>query len=76
MQVQEVDVIRLQLLKRIANRQMQTFLVIAAKVQRLLFTQLIRLVARGELGGDDHLVAVVMLLHPLADPLLAFFALV
>ena len=33
-------------------------------------------VASSVFGGNDHLVAVSLLLHPFADPLFGFFALV
>jgi hypothetical protein len=49
---------------------------IALEVLLNLLRRRLRPKACGKLGRDNHLIAVVLLLHPLSDPLLGFFTLV
>jgi hypothetical protein len=76
-QVQDVDPLGVELLERVAERDVQGALMVAGRVDGAqTFALLVADVVAGELGCDDHLVSVATLLHPLADPELGFVVLV
>jgi len=54
----------------------QALLVVAGEVDRLALAVLVRVVRGGELGSQDDEVAVLLLLHPLADPALGLLVLI
>lgn len=68
MNVEEVNIIRLQLLQTGGKGEMQRLGSIAGRVDSVLFLAVEDTVGRGELGGQNKLVTVVALLHPLSEP--------
>lgn len=76
MHPEEVDVCGLELLKGGSDGDMQGFCAVAHGVDDDFFVA----VAGAECGrvfcGDDHLIAVLALFHPFADPLLGLLGLV
>ena len=72
MDVEDVDVARLELLERGVDRDLERLAVVAAVVG---LVGAVASVAGGSLRGNDHLVAVASLLHPLAEPLLRLLVL-
>jgi len=64
--VEDVNPVGLQLLERVAEGDVQGTLVVAAGVNAgCAFPFVVTGVVGRELGGDDHLVSIVPLLHPL-----------
>jgi hypothetical protein len=75
--VQDVDPLGVELLERVAQRDVQGALVVAGGVDGAeAFALFVADVVAGELCGDDHFVAVAALFHPLADPELGLVVLV
>lgn len=75
-QIQNVNVVRLEFGQAVPQTDMKRALVVAGVVDRLALTVLLHLVAGGELGGNDHEVTVLLLLHPLSNPLFRLLILV
>lgn len=74
--VKQINVIRAELLEAVRKADVQALGMIALEVRFDLLRRVLGFVAGRELGGNDHLVAVVLLGHPLADPGFGFFVLV
>ena len=75
MDVQQIDIVGFELLERSVDRGVKRLGVVTS-VARGVDAFVGALEVSGELGRDDHLVAVASLLHPIADPHLGFFVLV
>ena len=73
--VEQVDVARLEFLQAGLERDVQAFRVVA-RVVLLELDRSGRRIGRGELGGEDDLVAVLAGFHPFAEPFLGFLHLV
>lgn len=76
--VQQVNVVCLELSQRSLNRDLERFRVLALVIDHpfwRVWSTRIR-VRGGVFGRDNHLLAVLARLHPLADPFLRFLALV
>jgi hypothetical protein len=77
MNVQQINIISTQLLQRTVDRNVHGLEGIADKVRlKGLCITRVTAVSSGVFGGNNHLIAVSFLLHPLANPLLRFFALI
>lgn len=74
--VEQVDVISLQLLQTGINGDSQTLRVVALEVGLDLLVGADSAISGRKFGGNHHLIAILALLHPLADPGLGFLALV
>ena len=75
MQVQDVDIARLQLFQTSFEGHLHALRTVAREVG-LNSVGLTPHVSAGELGGDDHLVAIVVVDHPLAQSPLGLAVLV
>jgi hypothetical protein len=77
MNVQQINVIGTKFLQRTVDRDMHGLEGVADKVGlKGLCIASVAAVPSGVFGGNDHLIAVSLLLHPLANPLLGLFALI
>jgi hypothetical protein len=77
MNVQQINVIGTKFLQRTVDRDMHGLEGVADKVRlKGLSIASVTAVSSGVFGGDDHLIAVSLLLHPLANPFLGLFALI
>ena len=76
MQIQNINVIRLQLLQTIPHTDMQTLRMVSTPIRRLPLPLLPTPIIRRKLRREDNMVAIPALGHPLADPGLALLVLV
>ena len=68
MNVEDIDPVRLELDQAVPQRHVQGTFVISGVVDGLASSILRNSVACGKLGGDDHEITILLLLHPFAEP--------
>jgi hypothetical protein len=75
-QIEQVNVVGLQLLQTGLHRDVYALCMVALEIGFDLLLGAHGSVPSRELGGQNHFVTIVPLLHPFADPLLRFFTLI
>ena len=76
MQVQNIDILRLQLPQTIPHTNMQTLRMIPTPIRRLALPLLPTPIIRGKLRRKDNMVPIAPFRHPLTKPRLALLVLV
>jgi hypothetical protein len=74
-EVEDVDVVGLEFLERVSDREMEGLLGVAREVDGLVLSVGIASVARGVLGSDNHAVSILSSFHPFSNPRLRLLAL-